>query len=755
MFQVSTNFSLSLYLCISKMHQRIAINHKITCDSRHLFPAAQVCEISPNLFTKAPDSGELNLPAGVPVIVRLSGGRQFLCRLFSPPGSNLRAESVCFVDESVLFNEDEIDGNSTDGAIPQVEELEVLEGGTCYFEKVEVDLSIDCSKLDLELLVNKEILLSLVEDLLRPLVVTERCVIKPKESLNCGIVKIRVVTTIGSHKIGYIENDTIIDIGTIIFSRATTTRVLGGLTETKKELLKALERATENVLLAGPPGSGKYSLIAELAGHGNYPVFEIRGLDFIKSHPGETELELRNIFERLKKFRKLFNRASPTILLVKDVDMLCPKLENRKGDDVSNISRISSQFTTLLDRHRGIGSGIIVIATSSNIESIDGKIRRPGRLGTEIYVRMPSETQRGEIVQAILGRNNFTLEESVLDDIIRKTPGYVGADLELLVYTIQRTISRDPTRNIFATIEECLKKIRPTSLRSSIGLISGLTQTLDSIGGMDDLKKILRVSVLGPLRHPESFRRFGMNPLKGILLYGPPGCAKTSIAKCLAAESRMTFVSVSAAEVYSPYVGDSEKLIVRLFNQARLSAPAVIFLDEIDSLVGNRGMQGVRTNDVHIRVLSTLLTEMDGIGTSVQSAVGSSDDSKNILVIAATNRPDMIDDALLRPGRLTKLIHVPAPNEAARFEILRKVSERVPLAKDVNLSELAKQTERYSGADLQNLCSQAALHAAAQDINVQEVAMDHFQHVLKENRPSLTSKQIQWYEEYETRHRII
>ncbi|XP_065077832.1 ATPase family gene 2 protein homolog B-like [Ochlerotatus camptorhynchus] len=734
------------------MRETIQINHQITSDSRQPFTAAQICEISPALLVGELKS-EASFSPGVPVICRLSDSKLFLCRLFAP-SRHCKASTICYVDETVQLIEDAIEKEAIEEDVPRVKELEVIREESCYFEEINVELMVDCSKLDLELLRDRDSLSSLVKDLMRSLFVCKRCLIKTDDSFNCGIVGIRIHETVGKHSFGFTDSDTTIVIGEICFNTVRS-KTLGGLSEVKQCLVKALERASDNLLLAGPPGSGKYSLVAELARERNYPVFEIRGLDFIKSHPGETELELRTIFERLEKFNKLFLRSSVTILLVKDVDTLCPKLNNRKGEDVSNISRIASQFTTLLDRYHGVESGILVIGTTSNIESLDSKVRRPGRLGTEIFVRMPSELQRGEIMAAMLRRTSLVLEQSVLDDIIRRTPGYVGADLELLVYTIHRTLRRHSAQDVSSTVEECLIKIRPTSLRNSIGLISGLNQTLDLIGGMDELKKTLRVSVLGPLRHPEAFRRFGMSPLKGILLYGPPGCAKTTIAKCLAAESRMTFVSVSAAEVYSPYVGDSEKLIARLFNQARLSAPAVIFLDEIDSLVGNRGMQGVRTNDVHIRVLSTLLTEMDGIGTSVQSVIGSSDDSKNILVIAATNRPDMIDDALLRPGRLTKLIHVPAPDKTARFEILKKISEKVPFAHDVDLSELAKQTQRYSGADLQNLCSQAALHAATLDEDVIEVNMAHFLHILKENRPSLTRKQIEWYTEYELKRRIV
>ncbi|XP_058462686.1 ATPase family gene 2 protein homolog B isoform X2 [Malaya genurostris] len=368
---------------------------------------------------------------------------------------------------------------------------------------------------------------------------------------------------------------------------------------------------------------------------------------------------------------------------------------------------------------------------------------------------MPSEEHRKDILTVVLERTGFAIDASVLNEIIKRTAGYAGSDLELLIHTIQRSIDRNPSIALIETVDQCLKKIRPNSLRNSIGVLSSLTNTLDSIGGMETLKKTLRVSVLGPLQHPQAFQRFGLSYLKGILLYGPPGCAKTTIARCLAAESRMTFVSVSAAAVYSPYVGQAEKLITRLFNQARLSAPAVIFLDEIDALVGCRSMQGTRSNDVHIRVLSTLLIEMDGIGGSFQSSMASSDDSRNILVIAASNRPDMIDGALLRPGRINKLIHIPAPDVSARLEILKKVSANVPLADDVCLHRLAEQTERYSGADLRNLCSQAALHAASLDDDIHQVTMAHFQHVLQESGPSLTHEQIEWYFQYEADHKTL
>ena len=241
-----------------------------------------------------------------------------------------------------------------------------------------------------------------------------------------------------------------------------------------------------------------------------------------------------------------------------------------------------------------------------------------------------------------------------------------------------------------------LKSILPSVLRDNIGSITRTSSKLNSIGGMEKLKNSLLTCILGPLRNPEIFNRFGLQSPKGILLYGPSGCAKTSIIKCLAGETKMTLISVSSAEIYSPYVGEAEKFIVKLFNHARMSAPAILFFDEIDTIVGNRSKGG--STDVNTRILSTLLTEIDGFG-------GSSGNHKNVLVIGATNRPDLIDDALMRPGRFDKLIHVPAPDYSSRISILKYIETKMPFF-EVNLENIAVRTNNFSGADLVNLCNE-------------------------------------------------
>ncbi|XP_053687929.1 ribosome biogenesis protein SPATA5L1 [Sabethes cyaneus] len=739
------------------MLDSIAINRHITPDSGQLFRGAQICEISSHCIAETNDGRRLR--PGAPVVCRFSeSNRRFLCRWFAPAGERLgRKDPVCYVDRCVqLLCEDAV-SDYPEHAIPLVSELQMITEELCYFQKIVISVKVDCMLLNLNLVKDRNQLTSLLKDSLRTFYFCKDCLIRLNDepAWSFGIISALISDTLGSGKYGQINDETVVELAYVTFNYSLLSKQLGGLSAIKDKIYTLLQsESTEHILLAGPPGSGKTSLINQLAQELNLPVFYVRGLDFIKSYPGETELELRKIFDRVRRFRKAFVNKSKSILLIKDIENVCPKLTGKKGDDLSNISRISSQFIALLDNFQH-SNDFVTIATTTQIESLDSRVRRPGRLGVEVFIRMPSEQQRIDIIEAVSKHCNFRLDASSLDEIVSRTSGYAGADLELLIHSIHRSFSGNPLKGIASNIDEGLKRVRPNLLRDSIGLISGLSETLDIIGGMDQLKKSLRTSVLGPLQHPQAFRRFGLHPLKGILLYGPPGCAKTTIARCLAAESRMTFVSVSAAEIYSPYVGDAEKLITRLFNQARFSAPAVIFLDEIDSLVGNRSSQGIRANDVHVRVLSTLLTEMDGMGLSVQSAIGSSEDSKNILVIAATNRPDMIDDALLRPGRLTKLIHVPAPDEQGRLAILEKVTEKIPLADDVCLRELAKRTVRYSGADLQNLCSQAALHGAALDEKIQQVTMEHFQHVLLESRPSLTTEQVEWYFRYEARHKII
>uniref|UniRef100_A0A182Q6R8 AAA+ ATPase domain-containing protein n=1 Tax=Anopheles farauti TaxID=69004 RepID=A0A182Q6R8_9DIPT len=621
------------------------------------------------------------------------------------------------------------------------------------FQEVILDVELDCERLKVDLLLTKQCL----NDALRAFLMRIFFCRSSKLDFSClrerslGICGGYVKHTQGSSLYGEIRQETVIKIDQIRFHPELRARKpLGGIDSVRVQLEEALTER-RSVLLTGPSGTGKYSLVKLIAVEQNLPLFEIRGLHFVRSLPGETEAELRKMFLRLQLFDELMDEEKPIILLVKDVDTICPKVEGKKSEEYANVARIASQFVALVDQYKESSKNLIIIGTTSNIESMDNRLRRPGRLDKEIAFGMPSKQQRIEILRSFHNTAR-SMTDGDLNEIAQRTAGYVGAELELLYYNLAREMHKKRT-SFLETLTEVQKKHRPASLRSATGLVgTDASLSMDSFAGMDTLKSLLRLCVVEQLANPARFTRLGIHPLKGILLYGPPGCAKTTLAKCLAAESGMTFLSLSPAEVYSPYVGDAEKLITRVFNEARTNAPAVVFLDEIDSLVGNRGSAGMKggSSAVNMGVLSTLLMEMDGIGQAEQVAGMLSEDAKRVVVIAATNRPDMVDDALLRPGRLTKMIHIPAPDARARLAILKKLGEKIPFAEDVNLEELADNTERYSGADLQNLCTQAALNAATEDLDAKIVTMSHLQLALADVRPSLTKEQIEWYHSYES-----
>ncbi|XP_049539461.1 spermatogenesis-associated protein 5-like protein 1 [Anopheles darlingi] len=697
------------------------------------------------------------LSAGTRVIGRLKNGRRFLWCLETSVDRNSSHREGYFAAEAI--EPPETDDHDPDGERTLVEIVPVCEK-IDDFERVTFDLWLDLSRLRLELMLEKDSL----KQLLRTLLVRSFFCCGSRINLSCvrdrnlGLSGTFVREAVGTSRYGFLGVGTVIDIGDIIYTPAEASgkrrKSLGGLESIREQLAAAIANRS-SVLISGPSGTGKYSLVKSLAVEQNYPLFEVRGLHFVRSLPGETEAELRRTFLRLRHFEELIETDLPILLLVKDIDMICPKVGQKKGVDNANIARISSQFISLLDQYAISSKNIIIIGTTSSIEDLDHRLRRPGRLAKEITLGIPSKEQRIDILRAFEtnagGCSCFTAEQ--LEDLASRTTGYVGAELELLYHNVAREM--DSKRCSFEeALTEAQKKHRPSSLKNAIGFTGcsdAATLSLDSFGGMEELKSLLRLCIVEQLKHPERFHRLGIHPLKGILLYGPPGCAKTTLAKCLAAESGMTFLSLSAAEIYSPYVGEAERLISTVFNEARMNAPAAVFLDEIDSLVGNRGTAGMAgtASAVNMGVLSTLLLEMDGIGQAQQSASALSADANRVVVLAATNRPDMVDDALLRPGRLTKLIHIPAPDEGTRLSILRKIAEGIPLAPDVDLTLVATRTERFSGADLNNLCSQAALAAATTNLEATEVTMGNFEEAFKDIRPSLTQEQIDWFYNFE------
>ncbi|RLG98849.1 AAA family ATPase, partial [Candidatus Bathyarchaeota archaeon] len=384
-------------------------------------------------------------------------------------------------------------------------------------------------------------------------------------------------------------------------------------------------------------------------------------------------------------------------------------------------------------------------------DALDPALRRPGRFDREIEIGVPDKQARYEILQ-IHTRGMPLAEDVDLKKLAEITHGYTGADLAALcretamkalrrylpeINLEEERIPPSVLEKMEVRMEDFLnayKEITPTAMREVY--IEVPTVHWEDIGGLEDVKRELREAVEWPLKNPEVFKRFGIRPPKGILLYGPPGCGKTLLARAVATESEANFITIKGPEVFSKWVGESEKAVREVFRKARMAAPAIIFFDEFDSLVPKRGM-GFGDSGVTERVISQLLTEMDGIMRL-----------EDVVVIAATNRPDIIDPAVLRPGRFDRLIFVPAPDEKGRLEIFKIYTKNMPLAKDVSLEELAKATNGYSGADIEALCREAALNALRRDINAKEVAKADFDAAMEKIGPSIRPEIVEWYKSF-------
>ncbi|XP_036670455.3 uncharacterized protein [Drosophila suzukii] len=492
-------------------------------------------------------------------------------------------------------------------------------------------------------------------------------------------------------------------------------------------------RFPTTALVVGPVGCGKSRLLGEFLRRHNCNCFYITASQVLRSYPGETEEELRRIFKAAETFREQLQPLLTIVILIEDLELLCPSSSVADAKNSSNSLRISAQLYKLID---ALPQGIVCVATSGAPESLHEHARR--RFVREVSIEMPTEEQRKRLVEDLCQVHDLELTETLLDHIARNTQGFVMADITLLMRRVQQEQLTKNESNVDQIFRQSLLRTQPSASRSTDVRVSKMTAGFEVIGGMESLKRTLQVSVLAGLRQSAAFARFGLSLPKGVLLYGPPGCAKTTIAKCLAKEADMTFIATSAAEVYSPYVGCAERFISRIFDTARKNAPCLIFLDEIDSLVGRRTVSsGGGGGQVQLRILSTLLTEMDGI-------VGGGS-QQHILVVAATNRPDMIDDALLRPGRFDKLIHVPAPDVDSRLALLKLHAQRMPFHENVVLEEIASRTDRYSGADLCNLCNEAAIEAFQRDFEATEIELQDFEKVLAKQKSSLTQSQIDGY----------
>jgi transitional endoplasmic reticulum ATPase len=496
----------------------------------------------------------------------------------------------------------------------------------------------------------------------------------------------------------------------------------------------------KGVLLHGPPGCGKTLLARAVANESEANFYSINGPEIMSKFYGESEARLREIFQQAQQ-------NAPSIIFIDELDAIAPKREEVTGEVER---RVVAQLLALMDGLSGRGN-VIVIGATNRPGALDPALRRPGRFDREIEIGVPDKQGRHEVLQ-IHTRGMPLAEDVDLKKLSEMTHGYTGADLSALgretaMKALRRylpQINLEEERIPPAVLEKmevkmddfinAYKEVTPTAMREVYIEVS--TVHWEDAGGLEDVKQHLKEAVEWPLKTPEMFKRLGIKPPKGILLYGPPGCGKTLLARAVATESEANFISIKGPEVFSKWVGESEKAIREVFRKARMAAPTVVFLDEMDSLTPRRG-SGFSDSGVSERVISQLLTEMDGIVTL-----------QDIVVIAATNRPDMVDPAVLRPGRFDRLIYVAEPDEKSRLQIFKIYTKDMPLTKDVDVVQLAAMTKYYSGADIESLCREAAMHALRKDVSTKEVTMKDFQDAIKEVGPSVTPDMEKWYKSF-------
>ncbi len=495
----------------------------------------------------------------------------------------------------------------------------------------------------------------------------------------------------------------------------------------------------KGILLYGPPGTGKTLLAKALANEIGAYFIAINGPEIMSKFYGESEARLREIFKEAEE-------NAPAIIFIDEIDAVAPRREEVTGEVEK---RVVAQLLTLMDGLKERGK-VIVIGATNRPEAVDPALRRPGRFDREIEIPPPDKRARKEIL--LVHTRNMPLAEDVdLDKLAEMTHGYTGADIAALAkeaamaalrrfikegkIDVTKSIPPEKLRELKVTMKdflEAMKFIQPSLMREIYVEVPEVRWS--DIGGLEDVKQQLREAVEWPLKHPEIFDKMGIRPPKGILLFGPPGTGKTLLAKAAATESGANFIAVRGPEILSKWVGESEKAIRQIFRRARQVAPTIVFFDEIDSIAPARGFRH-DTSGVTDRIVNQLLAEMDGIVPLT-----------NVVVIAATNRPDILDPALLRPGRFDRLIYVPPPDKDARVQIFRIHTRNMPLAEDVDLEKLAELTEGYTGADIEAVCREAAMIALREEFKIRPVRMEHFLKAIKTIPPSLSREDIMKYE---------
>ncbi|MDF1538821.1 MAG: CDC48 family AAA ATPase [Candidatus Thorarchaeota archaeon] len=487
----------------------------------------------------------------------------------------------------------------------------------------------------------------------------------------------------------------------------------------------------KGVLLHGPPGTGK-TLIAQAVANESGATFKvINGPEIMSKFYGESEQKLRETFEEASK-------NAPSIIFIDELDSIAPKRAEVTGEVER---RVVAQLLSIMDGLAGRGQ-VIVIGATNRVDDIDEALRRPGRFDREIEIGVPDKTGRLEILQ--IHTRSMPIEEGVdLPKLAAITHGFVGADLaalarEAAMHALRRALPHqdpetgdippDVLNNLFVTqldFDMAMAEISPSALREV--LVERPNIKWEDVGGLQKIKSQLREAIEAPLKHPEVFEEMGIRAPKGVLLFGPPGTGKTLLAKAVATESEANFISVRGPEIFNKYVGESEKAVREIFKKARQTAPCILFFDEIDAVMSSRTQKD--DTGVTKRIVNQFLAELDGM-KSLQ----------NVLVIGATNRADILDPAVLRPGRFDAVVFVPPPDQEARLAILKVHTKNMPLGDDVNLERLAELTNGFSGADIEGLTREAAMAAVRDDWKAKPVMMAHFKEALAEVRPTISEE---------------
>ncbi len=532
---------------------------------------------------------------------------------------------------------------------------------------------------------------------------------------------------------------------------------IGGLREEVKKVRELVElplkrpeifsklgiEPPKGVLLYGPPGTGKTLLARAVANESEANFIVINGPEIMSKFYGDSEKKIREIFDDAQK-------NSPSIIFIDEIDAIAPKRDESQGEVER---RVVSQLLTMMDGLASRGK-VVVIGATNRPNAIDPALRRPGRFDREVEIKVPDKEGRLQVLK-IHTRGMPTTKEVDLDELARKTHGFVGADLESLAKEAAMSVLRenihkfnlDEDEEVSAEVLESLKVskksfddalrvVRPSAMREV--LVETPNVGWSDVGGLENVKQDLAEAVEWPLKFPKSFTKMGIRPPKGILLYGPPGTGKTLLAKAVAKESEANFIQVKGPSLLSMWVGKSEEAVRKVFERARQVSPCVVFFDEIDSLASKRGGYGAGAKATE-NVLNQMLAEMDGI-----------EDLNSVIVIGATNRPDMLDPALMRPGRFDRLVFVPVPSIEGRKNILEIHTKDMPIeGKKKLVEDLAKKTEGYTGADLESLAREAAMLALRENIESEKVKKKHFDEAMKKVSPSVSEGEEKRYKEIE------